>query len=102
QIPQVWTRTRISPAPISGTGTSSMRTSSTPRYTAALIIEGTAEAISRLSPSTINVDVRSIAIADFIISLNASIRPAAAQPAKSYHSDSRDLGNSRALHKEPG
>jgi len=37
------TRTRISPIPISGTGTSSSRTSSTPRYTAAFIVEGSVE-----------------------------------------------------------
>ena len=37
QIPQVCMRTSISPAPISGTGTVSIRTSFWPRYTAARI-----------------------------------------------------------------
>src|ERR1700722_5325078 len=40
QTPQVWTRSRISPAPILGTGTVSRRTSLTPRYTAACIVVG--------------------------------------------------------------
>src|SRR5260370_17747142 len=68
QIPQGWTRTRISPGPTSGTGTSSKRTSFTPRYTAALIVEG----ISRLSFSTVNIDVRAFAMANFIVSPTVS------------------------------
>src|SRR5277367_3304484 len=68
QIPQVWTRTRISPGPISGTGTSSRRTSLTPRYTAAVMVEG----ISCFSFSTANDDVRAIAIADVAVFLSAS------------------------------
>src|SRR5271157_3680445 len=71
QIPQVWTRTRISPGPISGTGTSSMRTSFTPRYTAALMVEG----ISRLACTTVNIDVCAIAIADFVVSSIPYPRP---------------------------
>src|SRR5258706_14617185 len=38
QMPQVCTRTRISPAAMEGTGTVSIRTSSTPRYTAACMV----------------------------------------------------------------
>jgi hypothetical protein len=40
QIPQVWTLIRISPGPISGTGTVSSLTSWIPRYTAANMVEG--------------------------------------------------------------
>src|SRR5215469_3170522 len=40
QMPQVCMRTRTSPAPISGTGTVSRRTSFWPRYTAARIVDG--------------------------------------------------------------
>src|SRR5215470_4194816 len=40
QMPQVCMRTRTSPAPISGTGTVSRRTSFRPRYTAARIVDG--------------------------------------------------------------
>src|SRR5690242_4816538 len=40
QIPQVWTWIRISPGPICGTGTVYTRTSFTPRYTAASMVEG--------------------------------------------------------------
>src|SRR5271157_3056233 len=76
QIPQVWTRTRISPGPTSGTGTSSRRTSFTPRYTAALIVEG----ISCLAPSTANVDVRAIAIAAFVVSLSGCFVERRASP----------------------
>src|SRR5215472_856791 len=41
QIPQVCTRSRTSPRPISGTGTVSKRTSCLPRYTAAFMVVGT-------------------------------------------------------------
>src|SRR5581483_7704242 len=40
QIPQVWTRTRTSPGPISGIGTFCRRTSFLPKYTAACIVSG--------------------------------------------------------------
>src|ERR1700686_826961 len=68
-IPQVWTRTRISPKPISGTGTSSRRTSLTPRYTAALIVEGSSRLSLSKVLSTVNVDDRAIAIAFLVLPL---------------------------------
>src|SRR5208337_476479 len=102
QIPQVWTRTRISPGPISGTGTSSMRTSFTPRYTAACMVEG----ILCLSLSTVfstaSVDVRAIAIADLTVSPIAPIQPPMTQATKPDDLASHDRGNSRAHCKEPG
>src|SRR3984893_14935936 len=73
QIPQVWTRTRISPTPISGTGTSSRRTSFTPRYTAAFIVDGTSGLTLSRIPPIANVDDRAIAIADFVANPIAAV-----------------------------
>src|SRR5271157_6429626 len=123
QIPQVWTRSKISPGPISGTGTSSRRTSFTPRYTAALIVEG----ISRLSLSTASVDVRATAMAECCIPVTGSqvecetevrcqyvrqrtdrelsfdsIRPRKTRPANSGGCESHEPGNLRGRRKAPG
>src|ERR1700722_2096533 len=48
-MPQASTRTRISPAPMRGVGTSSMATTDRPLYTAALIAAGTTGADSSAS-----------------------------------------------------
>src|SRR5579859_379804 len=49
QMPQASTRTRISPAPMRGVGTSSMATTDRPLYTAALMAPGTPGAASTAS-----------------------------------------------------
>src|SRR5260370_27307265 len=53
QIPQASTRTRISPIPIWGVGTSSTETVDRPMYTAALMVSGTTLADACVSEATV-------------------------------------------------
>src|SRR5882724_1815662 len=57
-MPQVCTRIRTSPGPISGTGTVSRRTSSLPRYTAACMVCGTTKFLLLVS-DLVTVAIRS-------------------------------------------
>src|SRR5450631_3633099 len=121
-MPQVWTRTRISPGPTSGTGTSSRRTSFTPRYTTARAVEGIAPL--SLSTALSVVSVRAIAIANSSVSPQLEYetehrneyvrqrtlgqvlldlnRPAKTHQSKSDEGASHDQGNSRARRKVHG
>src|SRR5271157_1847604 len=64
QMPQVWTRTRISAGPIRGTGMVSTLTSLTPRYTAAAMVGGMACCL-KVVPSCAATDMSVLASCRF-------------------------------------